>query len=58
MKSVVRAACVATVGVGGFLFAAPSADALPASRAICVGNDLYIFSENGGTGVIYNSSRC
>lgn len=58
MKTVVRAACVGALGLAAFLIAAPAADALPASRTVCVGNDLYIFTADGGTGVIYNSSRC
>ena len=58
MKSVARAACVAVVGLGGLVLAAPSAQALPAVTTVCVGNDLYIFTSDGGTGVWYNSSRC
>lgn len=45
--------------LGGHLFlAAPSAQALAAVTTVCVGNDLYIFTSDGGTGVWYNSSRC
>lgn len=58
MKALIRTACVAGIGVGALLFAAPSAEALPAVRTVCVGNDLYIFTSDGGTGVIYNSTRC
>jgi len=58
MKSVVRLALVGAVGLVGMLCATPSAGALPATRTICVGHDLYIFTSEGGTGVIYDSVRC